>query len=92
VHKVLTDNGREFTDRCCATSERDPTGRHCFDCACKLHGITHRLIKPRHTQTNGMVELCNGRISEVLATNRFNAAQGLADTLSRYVRLYNHQT
>ncbi len=91
VQKVLTDNGKEFTDRFCATGERDPTGRHRFDRACDRHDIEHRLIKPRHPQTNGMVERFNGRISEVLATTRFDAAQSLADTLSRYVRLYNHQ-
>ncbi len=38
-----------------------------------------------------MVERFNGRISEVLATTRFDSAQRLADTLSRYVWLYNHQ-
>ena len=27
----------------------------------------------------------------MLATTRFDSAQSLADTLSRYVRLYNHQ-
>ena len=91
VQKVLTDNGKEFTDRFCATGERDPTGRHRFDRTCAQHGIDHRLIKPRHPQTNGMVERFNGRISEVLATTRFDSAQSLADTLSRYVRLYNHQ-
>ena len=36
------------------------------------------------------VERFNGRISEVLATTRFDAAQSLEDTLSRYVQLYNH--
>ena len=91
VQKVLTDNGKEFTDRFCATGERDPTGRHRFDRTCDSHGIDHRLIKPRHPQTNGRVERCNGRISAVLATTRCDAAQRLADTLSRYVRLYNHQ-
>jgi putative transposase len=91
VQKVLTDNGKEFTDRFCATGERDPTGRHRFDRTCESHNIDHRLIKPRHPQTNGMVERFNGRISEVLATTRFDSAQSLADTLSRYVRLYNHQ-
>jgi len=30
-----------------------------------------------------MVERFNGRISEVLATTRFDAAQRLADTLNR---------
>ena len=87
VQKVLTD----FTDRCCATGERDPTGRHRFDRTCAQHGIDHRLIKPRHPQTNGRVERFNGRISEVLATTHFDAAQSLEETLSRYVRLYNHQ-
>jgi transposase InsO family protein len=91
VQKVLTDNGKEFTDRFCATGERDPTGRHRFDRTGENHDIDHRLIKPRHPQTNGRVERFNGRISEVLATTRFDSAQRLEDTLSRSVRLYNHQ-
>ncbi len=36
-----------------------------------------------------MVERFNGRISEVLATHRFNGAEDLAQTLTRYVGLYN---
>ena len=91
VQKVLTDNGQEFTDRCCATGERDPTGRHRFDRTGENHNIDHRLIKPRHPQTNGRVERCNGRISAVLATTRLDAAQRLEDTLSRSVRRYHHQ-
>ncbi len=91
IPTVLTDNGKAFTDRCCATGERDPTGRHRFDRVCDNNGIDHRLIKPRHPQTNGMVERFNGRISEVLATTRFEAAANLEETLTRYVRWYNHQ-
>ncbi|MBK8636900.1 MAG: DDE-type integrase/transposase/recombinase [Chromatiaceae bacterium] len=87
----MTDNGQEFTDRCCATGERDPTGGHRFDRTCDQHGIDHRRIQPRHPQTNGRVERCNGRISEVLATTPFDAAQRLADTLCRSVRRYHHQ-
>lgn len=90
VQKVLTDNGQEFTDRCCASGERDPTGRHRCYRAYEQHHIEHRLIKPRHPQTHGMVERFNGRNSEVLATTRCDAAQSLEETLSRYVRLYNH--
>ena len=86
VQKVLTDNGQEFTYRCRATDERDPTGRHRFDRACEQHDIDHPLIQPRHPQTNGRVERFNGRISAVLATTPFDAAQSLADTLSRSVR------
>ena len=90
INTILTDNGKEFTDRFCATGKRKPTGTHLFDKLCARHGIDHRLIKPRHPQTNGMVERFNGRISEVLATTRFDSAQSLEQTITRYVRLYNH--
>jgi transposase InsO family protein len=36
-----------------------------------MHGIEHRLIKPRKPQTNGMVERFNGRIKEVVQQTRF---------------------
>ncbi|KAF0815178.1 hypothetical protein IGB42_00255 [Andreprevotia sp. IGB-42] len=36
-----------------------------------------------------MVERFNGRISEVLATHRFESGEDLAQTLARYVWLYN---
>ncbi|SDY50289.1 Integrase core domain-containing protein, partial [Allochromatium warmingii] len=91
IEKILTDNGKEFTDRFCATGEREPTGHHLFDQGCADHSIEHRLTAPRHPQTNGMVERFNGRIAEVLATTRFDSSQNLADTLNGYVRLYNHQ-
>ena len=56
IHKTLTDNGKELTDRFCAT------GSHPFDTICAKLGIEQRLIKPRHPQTNGMIERFNGRI------------------------------
>ncbi len=37
-----------------------------------------------------MVERFNGRISEVLATTRFDCAQSLEQTLTRHIKLYNH--
>jgi hypothetical protein len=56
ITKLLTDNGKEFTDRFCATGSRTPSEEHRFGQICHKHGIEHRLIKPRHPQTNGMVE------------------------------------
>ncbi len=38
-----------------------------------------------------MVERFNGRISDVLKTNRFDSALDLEQTLMRYVLLYNQQ-
>ena len=89
IRKLLTDNDKAFTDRFSAAGERQPTGKHVFDQACVRHGIEHRLIPPRHPQTNGMVERFNGRISEVLATTRFSSAEDLEQTMLRYGYLYN---
>lgn len=91
IQKLLTDNGKEFTDRLFASREREPSGQHEFDQLCQALGIEHRLTKPRTPQTNGMVEPFNGRIADVLKTNRFNSAQDMGQTLMRYVALYNHQ-
>jgi transposase InsO family protein len=54
------------------------------------YNIEHRLTKPRHPQTNGMVERFNGRISVLLATTRFISQAQLEDKLHEYLNLYNH--
>ena len=90
INKVLPDNGKKFTDRFCATGERQPTGAHAFDQVCAASHIEHRLIKPRTSQTNGMIERFNGRIADVLATTHFDSSQHLTDTIKRYVQVYNH--
>lgn len=91
INKLLTDNGKEFTDRLFASREREPSGHHEFDQLCQELGIEHRLTKPRTPRTNGMVERFNGRIADVLKTHRFNSREDMEQTLQRYVALYNHQ-
>jgi hypothetical protein len=91
IAKILTDNGKEFTDRLFASRARAPSGEHEFDLLCTELGIEHRLTPPKSPQTNGMVERFNGRISDVLKTNRFDSALDLEQTLMRYVHLYNTQ-
>ncbi|MDR2572995.1 MAG: IS481 family transposase [Desulfovibrio sp.] len=91
IAKILTDNGKEFTDRLFASREREPSGQHEFDQLCQALGIEHRLTKPRTPQTNGRVERFNGRISDVLRTHHFLSGQDMRQTLQRYVHLYNHQ-
>ncbi len=91
IKHILTDNGKEFTDRLFASRARVPTGEHEFDQLCAELGIEHRLTKPRTPQTNGMVERFNGRISDVLQSHHFVSGEDLAQTLYRYVLLYNQQ-
>ncbi|MEO8810024.1 MAG: IS481 family transposase, partial [Rhodanobacter sp.] len=88
IVKLLTDNGSQFTDRF-TSKEKEPSGKHVFDRECVLLGVEHRLIPPRHPQTNGMVERFNGRISDILATTRFNSREQLTTTIARYSILYN---
>ena len=90
IVKVLTDNGKEFTDRFVATGERDPTGRHKFDRVCAAENVEHRLITPRKPQTNGMVERFNGRIAAILNSAHFGSAKELEATMKNYAMLYNH--
>lgn len=88
IEKLLTDNGSQFTDRF-TSKNKTPSGAHAFDIECQKLHIEHRLIPPRHPQTNGMVERFNGRISDVLATTRFITGEQLETTLQRYAVLYN---
>ena len=89
--RVLTDNGKAFTDRLFGLRKRAATGQHEFDLLCAELGIEHRLAPPMHPQTNGMVERFNGRIEDVLQSHRFHSGEDLEQTILRYVHLYNTQ-
>lgn len=91
IAKILTDNGKEFTDRLFASRARAASGDHEFDRLCTEPGIEHRLTSPKSPHTNGMVERFNGRISDVPKTNRFDSALDLEQTLMRSVHLSNTQ-
>jgi transposase InsO family protein len=91
ISHILTDNGKEFTDRLFGLRKRAATGAHDFDRLCTDLGIEHRLTPPMSPQTNGMVERFNGRIEDVLQSHHFNSREDLEQTLMRYVHLYNTQ-
>lgn len=91
IRTILTDNGKEFTDRLFGLRKRAATGKHDFDRLCAELRIEHRLAPPMHPQTNGMVERFNGRIEDVLQSHRFRSGEPLEQTILRYVRLYNGQ-
>ena len=88
ISKVLTDNGKEFTNKVFGQKATDNT--HEFDLLCQSLGIEHRLTKVRRPQTNGMVERFNGRIADILRTHHFQSGKEFEHTLKRYIDLYNN--
>ena len=90
IRKVLTDNGKEFTDRY-QRGREEISGEHVFDRVCSKRGIEHRLTKPFSPNTNGMVERFNGRISQdVIDKVRFKDYKDMIQKIYEYVYLYNH--
>ena len=83
ITRVLTDNGKEFTDRLFGLRRRAATGNHEFDRLCDDLGIEHRLAPPMRPQTNGMVERFNGRIEDILQSHRFHSGEDLEQTILR---------
>ena len=89
INKILTDNGKEFTDRF-IKKNRQASGNHAFDKVCDAYGIEHRLIKPYTPQTNGMIERFNRKVQEnVLDIYKFKSHKELKEALNKYVYHYN---
>ena len=74
-----------------------PSGNHPFDRLCKQRGIEHRLTRPYHPQTNGLVERFNRRIAEAIgredkrgsARRTFTCHADRDAFLSKFVHDYN---
>ena len=89
IQKVLTDNGKEFTDKF-NNKEKKPTGNHPFDKVCRQENIEHRLTKPYTPKTNGMVERVNRKVSEnVLKVVKFKSLDEMKITIFQYFYNYN---
>ena len=81
LRRVLTDGGPEF--------------RGAFDEACRVLGIRHTRIKPRHAWTNGFVERLEGTILQehwrvAFRRRYFTGRRALQHSLDAYMRSYNH--
>jgi transposase len=63
---------------------------HLFDKICEIYNIEHRLTKPYHPQTNGMVERMNRKIEENVLKLKYKDYKELEQALYRYWYNYNH--
>ena len=89
IHKVLTDNGAQFTYKLLLEKLR-PSKEHLFDTACASHGIEHRLTKFRHPWTNGQAERMNRTIKDFTVKKYYyTTKKQLAEHLHDFLMAYN---
>ena len=92
IHRILTDNGTQFTYRGMPHDKRPKLKRHPFSKLCLHYGIKHKLTQFYSPQTNGQVERMNYTIKE--ATLRFfhyNTIQQFENSLNAFLDYYNCQ-
>jgi transposase InsO family protein len=87
LHTALTDNGSEFTYR---SLWRKTNKVHLFDAVCAEFGIKHKLTKPCHPWTNGMVERHNRCIkTNTLYSKRYTSLDDMKYDLYSFRNSYN---
>jgi IS30 family transposase len=93
IHKILTDNGAQFTYKLLAKHLKPKDGKvHRFDVICNENSIEHRLTQFRHPWTNGLVERMNRTIKE--ATTKIYFYENLDELkkhLTLWLKYYNYE-
>lgn len=86
--EVITDNGKQFTDR---FSRHGPQrGEVLFDKICRKNGITHRLTAPSSPNQNGKVERFHGTFRpELEESGPFESVEQAQAVVDAWVNEYN---
>jgi transposase InsO family protein len=86
--EVITDNGKQFTDRFSRYGPR--RGEVLFDKICRRNGITHRLTQPGSPNQNGKVERFHGTFRpEIGESGPFVSLQAAQAAVDAWVDGYN---
>lgn len=90
IHRILTDNGKQFTYRSLPKKQRPPLKRHPFTQLCYQHHIKHKLTPFYSPQTNGQVERMNLTIKEAtLHFFHYETIQQFKHSLAHFLNYYN---
>ena len=86
IHKVLTDNGIQFTHH----KGQNQVLMHIFESVCQEHQIEHRKTKIKHPWTNGQVERMNRTLKEATVQSfHYCSHEELKKHLHSYLMAYN---
>lgn len=90
IHRLLTDNGGEYTNRFYKPEQGGAKTQHPFPALCKALGIEHRLIQPYTPQTNGAVERLVRTVKQatVKKTN-YDSPKDMVAALHTWMNTYN---
>jgi transposase InsO family protein len=90
IHRVLTDNGGEFTNRHYKPKQGGPKRLHPFALLCLERGISHRLIAPYTPRTNGMVErMVQTTKNATTLKYTYSSPHEMITSLHHWMRTYN---
>jgi transposase InsO family protein len=90
IHRLLTDNGSQFTYQLLAEHLRPKNKIHPFLAFCQKRHIQHKLIRFHHPWTNGQVEVFN-RVAKEHTTKIFHydSVLQLRHHLTAFILYYN---
>jgi Integrase core domain len=92
IHRVLTDNGTQFTYQAMPEHLRPKDQEHLFDILCKKHDIKHKLTKFRHPWTNGQVEIFNKAVKgATIRQFHYDTPEELKKHIMSFLLVYNFQ-
>jgi hypothetical protein len=92
IHRILTDNGAQFTYELLAEHLKPKDKKHPFDSICEDNGILHKLTKFKHPWTNGQVEIFNKTIKKATVKQYYyETIEQLKHHLMAYLLVHNFQ-
>jgi transposase-like protein len=91
IHRILTDNGKEFTLHNFRNRYGKTNKVHAFTAYAASQGIKHKTTKPAHPWTNGQVERMNGILEQkTIKTYQYDNHQQIREHLKRIQINWNY--
>jgi transposase-like protein len=93
IHRILTDNGTEFTLRHAYNKYGKILSESIFDIICEMAGIKHKLTKFNHPWTNGCAERMVRTVKEhTIKAKTYSSLSEMIKDIKRYQDTFNFNT
>lgn len=90
IHRILTDNGKEFTLKEAKNRWGEIKTDSLFDIVCNLAGIKHKLTKVKHPWTNGMAERAVRTVKDhTIKIQRYNSIIEMYQGIKQFEEHHN---